>query len=35
MRTIAVRYGYLNGGDPDAWGADVVVDTPQEVLAHL
>jgi len=35
MRTVAVRYGYLNGGDPDAWGADIVVDTPQEVLAHL
>lgn len=35
MRTVAVRYGYLNGGDPDAWGADLVVDTPQEVLAYL
>ena len=35
MRTVAVRYGYLNGGDPDAWGADLVVDTPQEVLMLL
>jgi 2-phosphoglycolate phosphatase len=35
MPTIAVRYGYLNGGEPDTWGADFVVDTPQEVLAHL
>jgi 2-phosphoglycolate phosphatase len=35
MRTIAVRYGYLNGGDPDDWGADAVVDCPQDVLRHL
>src|SRR5688572_6650795 len=35
MRTIAVRYGYLNGSDPGTWGADAVVDTPEEVLAHL
>jgi phosphoglycolate phosphatase len=35
MRTIAVRYGYLNGGTPDEWGADAVVDRPQDVLAHI
>ena len=35
MRTLAVRYGYLNGGDPDAWEADAVVDCPQDVLNHL
>jgi N-acetyl-D-muramate 6-phosphate phosphatase len=35
MKTIAVRYGYLNGGDPDSWGADAVVDTAQAVLLHL
>lgn len=35
MRTIAVRYGYLNGGDPDAWEADAVVDCPQDVLKLL
>jgi N-acetyl-D-muramate 6-phosphate phosphatase len=35
MKTIAVRYGYLNGGDPDTWGADAVVDTPEAVLLHL
>ena len=35
MRTIAVRYGYLNGGEPDAWGADAVVDCPEDVLLHL
>jgi 2-phosphoglycolate phosphatase len=35
MKTIAVRYGYLNGGDPDAWNADVVVNRPEDVLEHL
>jgi N-acetyl-D-muramate 6-phosphate phosphatase len=35
MRTIAVRYGYLNGGEPDTWGADAVIDCPQDVLRHL
>jgi phosphoglycolate phosphatase len=35
MMTIAVRYGYLNGSDPETWGADAVVDTPEDVLAHL
>jgi phosphoglycolate phosphatase len=35
MRTIAVRYGYLDGGEPDAWGADLVVDCPQDVLRRL
>lgn len=35
MKTIAVRYGYLNGGIPDAWGADAVVDFPEDILRHL
>lgn len=35
MRTIAVRYGYLNGGAPASWGADAVIDHPLELLAHL
>lgn len=35
MKTIAVRYGYLNGGVPEAWGADFVIDAPQDLLAHL
>ena len=35
MRSIAVRYGYLNGGEPDMWGADAVVDCPQDVIQHL
>jgi 2-phosphoglycolate phosphatase len=35
MRTIAVNYGYLDGGEPHKWGADAVVDCPQDVLEHL
>jgi 2-phosphoglycolate phosphatase len=35
MRSIAVRYGYLNGGAPESWGADAIVDCPQDVLLHL
>ena len=35
MKTIAVRYGYLNGSDPATWGADAVIDHPKEVLPHL
>lgn len=32
---VAVRWGYLDGGDPDTWGADAVVDTPQALAALL
>lgn len=35
MQTIAVRFGYLNGSNPDAWGADHIVDSPAEILDHL
>lgn len=35
MKSIAVAYGYLNGGQPDAWGADAVIERPQDVLIHL
>ncbi len=34
MKTVAVRYGYLNGSDPTTWGADAVVETPLDIL-HL
>jgi phosphoglycolate phosphatase len=34
-RTIAAAWGYLDGGDPHAWGADEVVDTPLGLLAAL
>lgn len=32
--TVAVSWGYLDGGDPHDWGADAVVDHPAE-LARL
>jgi phosphoglycolate phosphatase len=35
MKTVAVTYGYLNGGVPEAWGADAVIHRPQELLDHL
>lgn len=35
MGAIAAAYGYLNGHDPLAWKADVVIHSPQELLAHL
>ncbi len=28
MRTVAVLFGYLNGSNPQDWGADAVVSTP-------
>ncbi|MDQ0011082.1 phosphoglycolate phosphatase [Luteibacter jiangsuensis] len=33
--TVAVRWGYLDGGDPDAWGADAVLDHADELAALL
>lgn len=35
MSTIAVQYGYLNGSNPAAWGADAVIDTPLDTLRFL
>lgn len=35
MKTVAVTYGYLNGSAPDTWGADAVIEKPQELLRHL
>jgi len=32
MKTIAVEYGYLNGGAPVTWGADSVIRHPRELL---
>jgi 2-phosphoglycolate phosphatase len=34
LYTVAVSWGYLDGGDPQTWGADVVLDHPAE-LAEL
>jgi N-acetyl-D-muramate 6-phosphate phosphatase len=33
--SVAVRWGYLDGGDPDSWGADAVVDHPDDLAALL
>ncbi len=35
MRTIAVRFGYLNGSTPENWGADSVVDSADDILNQL
>jgi N-acetyl-D-muramate 6-phosphate phosphatase len=34
LYSVAVHWGYLDGGDPRAWGADAVVEHPRE-LAQL
>ncbi|GAB3792877.1 HAD-IA family hydrolase [Dyella agri] len=34
LYTVAVRWGYLDGGDPERWGADAVIDHPRQ-LAEL
>ena len=34
LYTVAVSWGYLDGGDPHSWGADAVLDRPAE-LADL
>jgi len=31
LYTIAVRWGYLDGGDPDDWQADAVIDHPDQL----
>ena len=35
MATVAVRFGYLNGSNPDTWGADAIVSTPGEIEKYL
>jgi phosphoglycolate phosphatase len=35
MRTIAAGWGYLDGADPHAWGADLVLATPDALLPAL
>jgi phosphoglycolate phosphatase len=34
LYTVAVRWGYLDGGNPESWGADAVLDHPRQ-LAEL
>lgn len=33
LYTVAVRWGYLDGGDPDDWQADCVIDHPDQLAA--
>jgi 2-phosphoglycolate phosphatase len=35
LYTVAVSWGYLDGGDPHTWGADIVLDHPTELGALL
>lgn len=35
MRTIAAGWGYLDGENPHAWGADCVIESPAGLLAAL
>jgi len=35
MGTVAVRFGYLNGSAPESWQADLVIDSPAEILDLL
>jgi phosphoglycolate phosphatase len=36
MPTVAVRWGYLGDGEPiEAWGADIVVDAPSQLIEWL
>jgi 2-phosphoglycolate phosphatase len=35
LYTVAVSWGYLDGGDPHAWGADAVIDHPAELAGLL
>jgi 2-phosphoglycolate phosphatase len=35
MKVAAVRWGYLNGGDPATWNADWVLEAPRDLLTLL
>ncbi len=35
MTTVAAAWGYLDGENPQEWGADCVVAKPHELLAAL
>jgi phosphoglycolate phosphatase len=35
MKAAAVRWGYLNGDDPSTWGADWLLQQPQDLLQLL
>jgi phosphoglycolate phosphatase len=35
LYTVAVSWGYLDGGDPHTWNADLVLDTPAQLVTRL
>ncbi|WP_233841400.1 phosphoglycolate phosphatase [Dyella sp. 2HG41-7] len=35
LYTVAVQWGYLDGGDPHAWDADIVIAHPRELIDLL
>jgi phosphoglycolate phosphatase-like HAD superfamily hydrolase len=36
MQTVVARWGYLDEHDvPESWRADIMIDTPQELLQRL
>lgn len=35
LYTVAVRWGYLDGGNPHEWGADMVLDHPVDLTSRL
>ena len=35
MKAAVARWGYLNGGNPEHWGADWMLDEPQQLLQYL
>ncbi|MBM3357860.1 MAG: phosphoglycolate phosphatase [Betaproteobacteria bacterium] len=35
MKSAAAAWGYLNGGDPRSWGADWLIERPEDLLQYL
>ena len=35
MKAAAVKWGYLNGGKPETWNADWLIDQPRDLLQYL
>jgi len=35
MKSAVAAWGYLNGGEPETWGADWIIEKPQDVLRFL
>jgi phosphoglycolate phosphatase len=35
MKTVIAKFGYLNGNNPESWGADLMIEQPLDLLQHL